>query len=187
MHHSSSTSTDAFGRSGWAKTSLYKLHLLDSFLKESQRHDRGRTSIIRYLTSPITLSTGLHLPSGTRIVLESKFWDPTIYPEPQKFDPYRFITKGQEGGKWSYVSTSSEHSGFGMGEHACPGRFFVANEIKVAMCFLLLKYEWDFDPGVGLVKPLRFEGVNSVDPKTVLRFRRRREEICLESLTMGLR
>lgn len=63
----------------------------------------------------------------------------------------------------------------------------MANEIKIAMCFLLLKYEWEFCPEVGHVKPLRFEGVNSVDPKTVLRFRRRKEEICLESLTMGLR
>ena len=53
------------------------------------------------------------------------------------------------------------------------------------MCFLLLKYEWDFDPEVGFVKPLRFEGANSVDPKAILRFRRRREEVNLSGLSMG--
>lgn len=29
------------GEHGWAKTSLYQLRLMDSFLKESQRHCRG--------------------------------------------------------------------------------------------------------------------------------------------------
>jgi cytochrome P450 len=29
---------------------------------------------------------------------------------------------------------------FSFGKHACPGRFFVANEIKTALHFLFLKY-----------------------------------------------
>lgn len=46
------------------------------------------------------------------------------------------------------VSTTPEHMGFGHGVHACPGRFFAANEIKIALIFLLLNYDWKLPEGV---------------------------------------
>lgn len=36
---------------------------------------------------------------------------------------------------------------FGHGEHACPGRFFAANEVKVMLCHLVMKYDWTLTPG----------------------------------------
>jgi cytochrome P450 len=45
---------------GWAKTTLYKLKLLDSFIKECQRlHGPSTNSMIRVCQAPVTLSTGL--------------------------------------------------------------------------------------------------------------------------------
>lgn len=41
-----------------------------------------------------------------------------------------------------FVSTSSDSLGFGYGNHACPGRFFASNEIKIALIELLRS--WDF-------------------------------------------
>lgn len=38
------------GQLGWAKTSLYQLRLMDSFLKESQRFSKGNGKIIYYTT-----------------------------------------------------------------------------------------------------------------------------------------
>lgn len=32
--------------------------------------------------------------------------------------------------------------GFGFGRHSCPGRFFAANEVKIALCHILLKYDF---------------------------------------------
>lgn len=38
--------------------------------------------------------------------------------------------------------------GFGHGTHACPGRFFAANEVKIALIFTLLNYDWKLPEGV---------------------------------------
>jgi cytochrome P450 len=71
-----------------------------------------------------------------------KMRDPDIYPNPDVFDPYRFANLREAGDKSaSLVSTSVEHMGFGLGPHACPGRFFVATEIKIILCHMLLKYD----------------------------------------------
>jgi cytochrome P450 len=41
-----------------------------------------------------------------------------------------------------FVSTSPEHMAFGFGKHSCPGRFFAAIEVKIALCHILLKYDF---------------------------------------------
>lgn len=38
--------------------------------------------------------------------------------------------------------------GFGHGIHACPGRFFAANEVKIALIFTLLNYDFKLPEGV---------------------------------------
>lgn len=40
-----------------------------------------------------------------------------------------------------FVSVSESSLTFGYGRHACPGRFFAANEIKMILANLLLHYE----------------------------------------------
>ncbi|KAM0310232.1 hypothetical protein ACHAPQ_012508 [Fusarium lateritium] len=39
------------------------------------------------------------------------------------------------------VTTSDAHLAFGHGRHACPGRFFVAHELKLIIASLLLDYD----------------------------------------------
>ena len=39
------------------------------------------------------------------------------------------------------VTTGETHLPFGHGRHACPGRFFVAHELKMALAYLLLNYD----------------------------------------------
>lgn len=39
------------------------------------------------------------------------------------------------------VTTSDIHLAFGHGRHACPGRFFVAHELKLIGAALLLDYD----------------------------------------------
>ena len=61
------------------------------------------------------------------------------------FDGFRFAqlrsVPGQEN-KHQFVTTSPESMNFGHGNHACPGRFFASNEIKVVLIELLRS--WDF-------------------------------------------
>ena len=44
--------------------------------------------------------------------------------------------------KHQFVTTSPDSLIFGHGNHACPGRFFASNEIKVVMIELLRSWEF---------------------------------------------
>ncbi|KAF2157929.1 cytochrome P450 [Myriangium duriaei CBS 260.36] len=173
------------GKDGWAKTSLYKLKLMDSFLKESQRTSvMSWTSMNRYVERTITLKDGTVLPRGSRIMVSaSSFNDPTVYPDPEKFDVCRFLAMrsrpGQEN-NWQFVTTSPDHMLFGHGQHACPGRFFASNEIKIALCHFLLKYDMKLVDGEERPQDLEFEGTSLVNPDGRIMMRRRQEEISLD-------
>ncbi|KAI4870598.1 cytochrome P450 [Hypoxylon rubiginosum] len=175
---------EIISENGWAKTSLYKLKLMDSFLKEGQRlRPMGTTSMMRYVEKDVELSDGTVLPKGSRIMVASNFMDPTIYPEPEKFDAARFLKMRQQPGQehsWQFVSTSPAHIAFGHGQHACPGRFFASNEVKIALCHLLLKYDLQFLPNEGRPAPRTFEATNGVDQMSKIQMRRRKAEIDLD-------
>ncbi|KAH8196773.1 hypothetical protein TruAng_009065 [Truncatella angustata] len=76
---------------------------------------------------------------------DHRLWDPKVYTNPEQWDVHRFLNLRQLPGKEhvsQLVSTSENHLGFGHGKHACPGRFFAANELKIALVHLLRDYEW---------------------------------------------
>jgi cytochrome P450 len=168
---------------GWTKASLQKLRLMDSFLKESQRFTpMGEVSMNRYVEREFELSDGTVIPKGSRFFVAGAYTDPAVYENPEKFDAFRFARKRMEPGQtnaWGHVTTSASHMGFGHGQHACPGRFFASNEIKVALCHLLLKYDFELlDGEVPLA--YKFEGSNSVSIESKIRIRRRKEEISVD-------
>ncbi|KAI2463503.1 cytochrome P450 [Annulohypoxylon bovei var. microspora] len=177
------------GEHGWAKTSLYKLKLMDSFLKEGQRfRPMNASTMHRFVDKEVKLSDGTILPQSSRMIVATNFMDPAIYPEPEKFDAARFMKMRQQPGNensWQFVTTSASHTLFGHGQHACPGRFFASNEVKVALCHLLLKYDWRFVPGVGRPAPRCFEGGNGVDQAAEIQVRRRKTEIDLDNTQLA--
>lgn len=139
----------------------------------------------RYVEREVTLSDGTVLPKGSRIMVASNYMDPTIYSEPEKFDAARFLKMRQQPGQehsWQFVSTNPAHILFGHGQHACPGRFFASNEVKIALCHLLLKYDLRFVPNEGRPAPRIFEAVNGVDQKSRIQMRRRKAEIDLDNI-----
>ncbi|KAI1360063.1 cytochrome P450 [Xylaria arbuscula] len=177
---------EVVGREGWAKTTLYKLKTMDSFLKESQRMTPlAIMSMNRYVEKPITLSDGVVVPKGARIAVVGDFWNPEVYAEPENFDPERFLKKRQEPGQensWQFVTTSASHLNFGHGEHACPGRFFASNEIKIILCHLLMKFDWRFVPNEPEPEPQIFESTMAVKADTQIQARRRKPELDLDNL-----
>jgi len=68
---------------------------------------------------------------------------------------------------------------FGYGEHACPGRFFASNEIKIALIHLLLKYDWK---GIGSRDQdfMRFEASVISSSTVKVSIRRRKEEVDID-------
>ncbi|KAI1296156.1 cytochrome P450 [Xylaria venustula] len=145
------------------KKGLNDMKLMDSVIKESLRlKPIGLVSMRRVATKPISLSDGTYLARGTKLAVSShKMWDAETYPSPETWDGYRFLRmrEGQEAAKDKsstgissqeplLVSTSERHLGFGHGKHACPGRFFAASELKVALAHILMKYDFKVPEGV---------------------------------------
>ncbi|KAM3455212.1 hypothetical protein NHJ6243_008618 [Beauveria neobassiana] len=170
---------------GWEKTALYKMKLLDSTIKETQRlKPISQISMARVVTESLTLQDGTHFKKGARLgVTSTHFREASIYENPEVWDPYRFVRMRDDPAKQNMahlVSTTPEHNAFGHGQHACPGRFFAANEIKVALLGILIKYDFELPDNAD---PRVYEsGVSLVsDPMVSLRFRRREAEIDLDT------
>jgi cytochrome P450 len=184
---------------GWQKTTLYKLKLMDSVLKESQRlkpigigtyppctdttSSNQSATMHRLAEKTIKLSDGTVIPKNSNLIVSSQqMWDESIYPSPDKFDPYRFLrlreTPGYETSA-QFVSPSPEHMGFGFGKHSCPGRFFAANEIKIALCHILLKYDFRLTEEWKNPRPIASGTGLTAEPRATMEIRRRKEEIQL--------
>ncbi|KAJ5350884.1 hypothetical protein N7541_008611 [Penicillium brevicompactum] len=168
------------------KTSLLKLKLMDSIMKESQRtHPLSMTSLNRFTLQKIVLSDGTVLPKGANISISTKpLEDDEIYPNAATYDGYRFLKKRQEPGnehRHQFVTTTTDHFVFGHGVHACPGRFFAANETKILLLHLLMKYDWKLQSDG---RPKNFEnGTESItDPTIEMLFRSRQPEVDLSFL-----
>lgn len=192
---------------GLTKTALYNLKLMDSVLKETQRLKPIKMSkccqihywsanlltalvhvtatMHRIALADVILSDGTVIPKGTKCAVRStKRLDPIVYENPDVFDGARFMRMREVDGKSNkahLVTTGTEALGFGHGLHACPGRFFAANELKIALVHLLLKY--DLKPTADYAHKVIELGFDlRVDPKTLIMVRRRKEEIDLDSL-----
>jgi cytochrome P450 len=139
----------------------------------------------RVALADVVLSDGTVIKKGAKCAVRStKRFNPDVYEDPEEFDGARFLRMRDVPGKGNQahlVSTGTEALGFGHGLHACPGRFFAANELKIGLANLLLKYDLkptdDFDPNfIELGFDLR------VNPNTRILVRRREAEIDLDSL-----
>ncbi|KAL9110671.1 MAG: hypothetical protein Q9227_004848 [Pyrenula ochraceoflavens] len=168
------------GSNGWRKSALLEMRLLDSVMKESQRHHFGGIAAMpRVAEKSVQLSDGTTIPKGAQLMVGlERMQDPDIFPDPSEYHGRRFLElrsqPGQEN-RWQFVTTSPEHLAFGHGKHACPGRFFASNEIKVVMILLLMKYEWK-QSDKGKAEDQHIGQDVTTDPNTTVMYRTRREK-----------
>ncbi|KIK81319.1 hypothetical protein PAXRUDRAFT_15297 [Paxillus rubicundulus Ve08.2h10] len=136
---------------GWSKGALGKMRKIDSFLKESQRMEGiDCVTMPRKASKDFTFSDGTVLPQGSFVAIASQATqlDDAIYENAGKFDPFRFANMRDKDGddtKHSFVSTNPEYLAFGHGRHACPGRFFAANELKSMLAHAVLSYDIELE------------------------------------------
>lgn len=106
---------------------------------------------MRKVIQGITLSNGQYIPAGTTIEVPSDAIhnDPDNYTGGESvdvFDGFRYYKRRQTGqvadnARNQFVTSNEQSLMFGYGAHACPGRFFAANEIKMMLARLLLDYD----------------------------------------------
>lgn len=185
---------------GWTKTAMDNMRFLDSFMKESQRFDALGTSAfdttievsilmtthvaigLRVAVEDCSLS-GAFIPKGTTIganMLNAHFdsgaWGDSAYD----FDSYRFIKLEEEQGRRIQLPTSTINTmTFGYGKHACPGRFFAAQEMKLLMAHFLHHYDLKLETKNG-ERPRNFWfGMGNVPNGTARVLMRRRKDAVL--------
>lgn len=101
--------------------------------------------------------SGMLIPKGTTVganMIDAHFHPSMWGDNADEFDPYRFIKLEKETGKTLQLATSTLYIvAFGYGRHACPGRFFAAQEMKLMMAYFLYYYD------------MRLEGQDGERPK----------------------
>jgi len=182
----------------WTKRSLSRLPRTDSAIKESQRFSYfARALTHRKVVAPEGVTNtveGWHAPYGSSLMLDLAgiHHDPELYPEPDKYDAWRFSREkeayeaqlAEEKGdseeamrikKLGMVTTSAEYLPFSHGRHACPGRFFVAHELKMILAYLVQNYE--FKPLAEKPKSM-WVGSNLIPPvQAKIEVRRRKDTV----------
>ncbi|KAK2044191.1 cytochrome P450 [Colletotrichum somersetense] len=168
---------------------LQNMKKLDSFLKEAMRLSPiAAATFQRKVLKSIKLPNGQTIPKGMSIEIPSGGvnCDPELFPDPQTFDALRFYklreakahaasgTQAAEVVMQSqFVSVGTTHLTFGYGKHACPGRFFAVNEIKIIMTNLLCHYDVRLPDGVTeRYKNVAFGASLVPDPNKTIMIRR---------------
>ena len=102
----------------------------------------------------ITLSDGTRLPKGALVAAPSGILstNPDFIENPEAFDGFRWYKKslgaeGRAARDASWTTTSAWDLGFGHGKHACPGRYFVTEEMKIILTFIILQYDFKYPEG----------------------------------------
>ena len=128
----------------------------------------------------IPLSDGAQLPEGYTVFSPANAinFDPEIYPDPDTFDGLRFYelrhaVQGDEK-KFQLTSITKEQMQFGMGRHACPGRWIASHQVKLILAQLLTKYDLGLEPGKGRPKTVLFQTNQFPDPQGQILFKNRK-------------
>ncbi|KAG0017651.1 hypothetical protein BGZ80_008069 [Entomortierella chlamydospora] len=115
-----------------------KLVHMDSFVRECMRHKHERLSLPHKARTDVELGNGMVIPKGKQVIvnIRSVHHGETLQGEdPTEFRPWRFVGKSK-----AAIKVSSGFLTFGMGSHACPGRFLAIYELKTFFSLIIANY-----------------------------------------------
>ncbi|NP_001165935.1 cytochrome P450 4AB9 precursor [Nasonia vitripennis] len=118
---------------------VQKLNYLDRCIKESLRLYPPVSTIMRYSADELQLKNAL-VPADTHIVVNffDTHRDPNFWPEPNKFDPDRFLPE-RSVGRHPYAFVP-----FSAGSRNCIGQKFAMMEMKILIARIL--YDFRLEP-----------------------------------------
>ncbi|KAF2758980.1 cytochrome P450 [Pseudovirgaria hyperparasitica] len=146
------------------KASVARMKKLDSFLKEGQRiHPILIIHFRRKAMQDIVLKDGTLIPAGTHVAIAT---DPTPWEDVDSFDGFRWSKLREQPGqdtKHHFVATGPDSLSFGHGSHACPGRHYAVEQVKLIIMHLIENYELKFRDE-DQVKPKRIKSAGGYMP-----------------------
>lgn len=144
---------------GWTRHALSELHTLDAFMRESQRvHSFTQLTVQRIVASPWTFKDGLSLPVGTQLSFASNEHnlDADTHADAATLDAGRFLRRTAAADPSSqhrlHFASTEDTLVWGSGAHACPGRFFAEEALRLIFVRLLTAYDFKH-PADGQQRP----------------------------------
>ena len=105
-------------------------------------------SLQRIAQVPWTFNDGFSVPAGAMVAFPGyhRGHDPDVHPDPESFNPQRHLRKRDakdgDSHRYHFASVSDDLLHFGSGSHACPGRFFAQESLKLILVHLLTQYHF---------------------------------------------
>ena len=182
----------AADKGSWTRTSVQRMVKTDAFIRESMRLStlqNGAFHRVVVAKDGVTLPDGLHIKQGNMVSIPSYpiqrgadyYSEPDIY-FPRRFFPNETKTSSDEATKddakdrkttsTNIVDTSLTFLNYGHGKHACPGRFFAANELKLIFAYMATHY--DIQPLSERPGNLELGSFVAANPNGVIKVRRRK-------------
>ena len=121
---------------------LQSIKYLDAFINETLRMYPPIIQVSRKCTEDHTLPNGLWVEKGTNIFIPIYFihHDEANYPEPEKFDPERFMPENKD------QIEPCAFLPFVQGPRNCIGMRFALLQAKMTLANLILKYQFKKSP-----------------------------------------
>ncbi|KAG2380939.1 Cytochrome P450 [Vigna angularis] len=149
------------GKERWVEESDIKnLNYLHAIIKETLRlYPPAPLTGIREATEDCSL-VGYHVPKGTRLLIN--LWnlqrDPEVWPNPDEFQPERFLTTHRD---IDFMSQDFELIPFSIGRRSCPGMTFGLQVTHLTLARLLQGFhiftkdgaDVDMTEGLGVALP----------------------------------
>ncbi|KAK5717443.1 hypothetical protein LTR17_016130 [Elasticomyces elasticus] len=176
-----------FARLPSEPTAVRDMVKLDSVIRESLHlHTMSAHGLQREVVQAggITTPDGVYLPQGSHVAT----FHPDLLDDDVHYDPLRSYKQsfgtldGSEEGQARKQKLASDISGgqslaFGLGKHACPGRFFAVQNIKLILGWMLTRYE--FLPLKEEVKMTEVGDAEVPPGKTMVKVRRRQKDMSM--------
>lgn len=138
---------------GWTKAALSQMVKLDSVIRESLRLNMASTFGVPRLVvgnHGFVTKSGIHIPCGNTVAVPGKTMgrDSAFFPDGDTFRPFRFVQDDKDESedgtrrvRQAAATTTSTYLPFGHGRHACPGRFFATDELKMILGYMIINYD----------------------------------------------
>ncbi len=133
---------DRLGDRAPSMREVLELDLTRRTLEEALRLWPTVPAVNRAAKSDTTLGDRYFVAKGQTfgVLLNAVHRDPSVWPEPERFDPDRFLPERAKG------RPAGAYKPFGIGRRACTGRHFAMIEATLALATLVREFDFE-DPG----------------------------------------
>ncbi|KAM6557074.1 hypothetical protein CsatB_004093 [Cannabis sativa] len=124
---------------------IHKLPYLQAVMKETLRLHPVLPLLVPHCPSESCTVGGYTIPKGSRIFIN--VWatqrDPSIWENPLKFDPERFLNNS----KWDFSGSDFNYIPFGSGRRICAGIAMAERMVMYSLATLLHSFNWELPRG----------------------------------------